>query len=167
MFCEKNFEIKVEKDVFKKYHHLIRIQQQICHLSRFWKKTLVLFRKNPSIFSKKPQILYVFEKSYYFIRLILRETCYNLVIIFQSQNGPGNWLVNIEKDALCWVDNFLPYYKFGRKRIKQKLLEEVIPNWQFGAESIPQTLQEQDAWKAVILEQPLLQSHEIRLISFH
>ena len=52
---------------------------QICHLYRFWKKKNLIFDKT--------QISWVFEKSYYFIR-ILRQICYNLVIEdFQIQNG--------------------------------------------------------------------------------
>ena len=57
------------KNIFRKYYHLVRILQQICHPQQFWKK-FKFFSKNPT-FER-------FEKSYHFSR-ILRQICYNLV----------------------------------------------------------------------------------------
>ena len=53
VFFDKYFHSEVAKEISKKYYHLIRILEQICHLYRFW-KTSSFFSKNPK-FSKQPK----------------------------------------------------------------------------------------------------------------
>ena len=104
------------KDVSKKkYKFLIRIPQHIYQLYQLWKN---------SIFFKQTQISYVFEKSYYFSRIV-RQDCYHLVMKnFESHTrtfAQFQLANNREKEQKLtsrveWMI-FLPCYKYGRKII--------------------------------------------------
>ena len=56
------------KDIFKKKFHLVRILCKFAIITSF-ERSHVFVWKNPNCFLKK-NVLYVFEKSYYFSRIL-------------------------------------------------------------------------------------------------
>ena len=125
-FCKKTSQLRWKR-YFTKYYHLIRILQQSCLFYRFQKKSVFL--------SKKTLIAYVFEKFFYFSR-ILRQTCYNLVTKISNSESFGPEILpgqsastRKEANGAEWMIS-LPYYKYGLKILRRSgITIFCIINW--------------------------------------
>ena len=74
------------------------ILRHICRLYRIWKKVSFSSRKK-QLFCKKNEISYVFEKSYYFVR-IQRKFCDKfLTKIFEFKIGQFSYFAGILEKA--------------------------------------------------------------------
>ena len=83
--CKTNFTIKVEEVFLRNMIIWYAFYSKFAIFTGFWKKIL----EKPNFFVRKTQVLYMFEKSYYFSR-IRRQICYNFLMKnFQSESsGP-------------------------------------------------------------------------------